>query len=485
MAAVAAASGIGALTAVHAAAAAACAAVLMLIGVLLCTRSFDRPVRLDDKRFRWVVLAWTYVMIRPIGHFTLGRTSLSAVGGAPSPENVVDLATHAAIAAVAVWSLRANRFTLRSSWLMLVLPVVALISAAWSLAATTTLGFSFELVTVYLLAAVTVGIHVADRALGRSVLQRSLRAAVFLVAGLCVIGLVFPHRGGIAAGVLPGDMRFTWPGVHPLVATAQIGFALLVTVFATRTELELRPSARAVLIGMFAVCLYLGQSRTPFAGLIAGGLFGIWFLTRGRGLARFAGLGALAVVVLLVVSQFGGPIAQYLYRGESQQQVFGLNGRLGLWSFALGQLHTPAQWLFGYGLSADRVLLASSVTWAGDAHGAWLELLISLGLVGVTVGVVLVVTVANRLISLNREHLLASRVLPIVFVYALTMSAAATGFAIPGPEPGFGFALLAFCYAASAVRDPISAQAHARSGPPIPTGRPGAPLPERAAYSEA
>jgi O-Antigen ligase len=470
--------GIGALTAVHPGAAAVVAAVLVMVGVLLYAPSAGGPADLADKRFRWVALAWTYVMIRPIGHFTTGRTSLSAVGGSASPENVLDLAIHAAIAAAAIWSLRTNRFSLRSSGLLLALPAVALVSAAWSLTSTTTLGFSFELIAAYLLATVTAGILAADPVLGRSVVSCTLRAMVLLVTALCVIGLIFPHRGGLAAGVLPGDMRFTWPGVHPLVATAEIGLAFLITVFATRAELGFRRWLRVALLILFGVCLYLGQSRTPFAGLIAGGLFALWLFTRGRGWSRLAGIGAVAMIVLLVVSQFGGPVAQYLYRGESQQQVFGLNGRLGLWTFVLSQLHTPAQVIFGYGLSADRVLLASSITWAGDAHGAWLELLISLGLVGVTVGAIVVVAVLFRLVRRDPEQPPASRVLPVLFVYSLAMSAAATGFAVPGPEPGLGFGLLAFCYAATATRS------HARLRAPAPATVPQFEL-RRTMYSEA
>src|SRR5205807_426557 len=105
------------------------------------------------------------------------------------------------------------------------------------------------------------------------------------------------------------------------------------------------------------------------------------------------------------------------------------------------ELHSPGRWLVGYGLGGTRVLFASSTTWAADAHSAWLELLLSLGLVGVVTGVVLVGTVAVRLLRASPTPALASRVLPILFVYVLAMSPAGTGFAAPGPEPGLGFAL--------------------------------------------
>jgi O-antigen ligase len=103
------------------------------------------------------------------------------------------------------------------------------------------------------------------------------------------------------------------------------------------------------------------------------------------------------------------------------------------------------------------VLLASSA-WAGDAHSAWLELLLSLGVVGAAVGFGVVVALAARLLRKMPDAPLPSRVLPILFVYLLVMSPVATGFAAPGPEPGLGFALLAFCYGATAMRERAAAR---------------------------
>src|SRR5205085_11724723 len=125
-------------------------------------------------------------------------------------ENVVDLGTHAAICALTLWSLRSNHFRLRPPWLILALPALALASAAWSLAPTVTLGFSFELVVICLLVMLTVAIDRVDPDLARSILRRTLRVVVLVVAALCIVGLLFPHRSGTTAG----DTRFHWPGEH-------------------------------------------------------------------------------------------------------------------------------------------------------------------------------------------------------------------------------------------------------------------------------
>jgi O-antigen ligase len=456
---------LGVLTEVQPNAAAAVAAVLVLGALLLSTPTVSRPIDLGDRRFRWLAFAWAYLLIRPIGHFTAGRTQLTAVAGHASVENVLDLGTHAVIAASVLWSLRRNRLRPRPSWLLLALPAASLASAAWSLAPTVTLGFSFELVVDWLLAMLTASVLLVDPELGRALLRRTLRIVVVLVAVLSIIGLIFPYGGGTSAD---HGVRFAWPGEHPLVATAEIGLALLVTVFAARDEIGFSRNARIALAVLFGACLYLGNSRTAFAGLVAAALFGYWIVSKGSGFARrLAGAAAIAALVLLIASSFGGAITHYLYRGQSQSTVFGLNGRLGLWTFAVHQLHTPAQWLFGYGLSSSRVLLANNVAWAGDAHGAWIELLVSLGLLGVTLGVALVATLAVRLVRSATRGLLASRVLPILFVYVVAMSPAATGFAAPGPEPGLAFALLAFCYAATATLQRAPSSVLAAPGWPL------------------
>jgi hypothetical protein len=208
---------------------------------------------------------------------------------------------------------------------------------------------------------------------------------------------------------------------------------------------------------LFGVCLYFGNARTAFVGLAVAGLFGYWFISHGNsGLRRIAGATAIGVTVFVLVTSFGGPVSQYLGRGQSQQQIASLDGRLGLWSLAIQELHSPGRWLVGYGLGGTRVLFATSTTWAADAHSAWLELLLSLGLVGIAAGVAVVVAAAVRLFRGFSGASLGRRVLPILFVYVLVMSPAGSAFAPPGPEPGLGFALLAFCYAATAARAPAA-----------------------------
>src|SRR5687767_9055637 len=84
-----AASGVGALTATRPGAAAAVVATALLVAALLhLARPGSGAIDLGDRKFTWISFAWAYLLIRPIGHFTGGRSALDAVAGIPSVERV-------------------------------------------------------------------------------------------------------------------------------------------------------------------------------------------------------------------------------------------------------------------------------------------------------------------------------------------------------------------------------------------------------------
>src|SRR5207248_1378221 len=270
---------VGALVVVQPGAAAAASAALALGALLLLARSRpDAAVELEGRRFRWVTLAWVFLLTQPIGHFTTGRTALTAVSGAPSVENVIELTVYGAIGASSIWSLRRNGFGRRPEGLLLALSALALLSTAWSLAQTVTLGFSFELIAIVLLSTLTSAIVSVDPGVGRSIMRRTLRLTVVCLAILCVVGLLFQSDWVTAS---PDEARrFTWPGGHPLYAAAEIGIAVIITVFTRRSEGGFTWPVRIALLALFAECLYLANARTAFAGLAAAGLFGYWFRSK-------------------------------------------------------------------------------------------------------------------------------------------------------------------------------------------------------------
>jgi O-antigen ligase len=452
------AAGVGALTAIKPGVAAAVAGASLLPGALLLIGSQSASPDLNGRQFRWLSYAWIFLLLRPIGDYSQGRSSLAAAAGQANLANVLELAVHAVIGIAAVVALRRNGLARWPPWPVLLLPTLALVSTAWSLAPIITFALAFEMFVIALVATLTTAIFIADHALGRSVVRRFLRVTVLLVAVLCVVGLAVGDAG---LGPRAEAGRFRWPGIHPIVASIQIGFAFLVLLFGRR-EAGFSIPATAGLLALFSVCLYQGQTRTALIGLAVTILVGYWIATRQRPFVpRLAGGAAMAAVVVVLVTQYGGGITNYLYRGEPSQQVASLNGRIPLWEVAVQGIDTPDRWLAGYGSGASRVLFAKTSRFAGEAHSAWIELLLSLGLIGVTVGVGLVLLVGVRLFSAPAE----GAILPVLFVYLLAMSPVGSAVVIPGPGPGLGFGMLVLCFAARAApRREAEKAMHVRSG---------------------
>jgi O-antigen ligase len=240
-----------------------------------------------------------------------------------------------------------------------------------------------------------------------------------------------------------------------------VGVAFLVPIFGRR-ETNFRIPTAVALVGLFSVCLYLGNTRTAWFGLALTVLLGYCIASRRRPpFLRLAGGLAIALVVLFVIARFGGTLQEYLYRGEPQQTIQSLNGRIPLWQVGLQHMDTPMRWIGGYGAGSTRVVFASELAWAGDAHSAWLELLLSLGLLGVAAGAVLVILVGARLFGGPLE----SPLLPILFIYIVAVSPVGSNFGTPGPGPGLGYGLLALCYAGTAARDRLPHRSAAGARP--------------------
>lgn len=431
---------VGTLTVARPAAAAMVAVGTALAAVLWTSGRQSRPTDISGKSFWWVSFAWVFVLLRPVG-----------------AETIYEYLGHGAIGVLAIISLMHNRLRGWPPWPLLALPALSLVSAAWSLTPGMALATSLQLLVIALLATLTIGIGRADRTVARTLILRTLRLTVQVVAVLCVLGLLI----GNPAQQELGQGRFGWPGANPVAAAATVGVAFLVLIFGRR-ETNFRIPTAAALVSLFSVCLYLGRTRTALIGLALTALLGYWIASRRRPpFLRLAGGLAIALVVLFVVARFGGTIQEYLYRGEPQQTIQSFNGRIPLWEAGLQLMNTPMRWIGGYGAGSTSVLFASLAPWAADAHSAWLQALLSLGLLGVAAGAVLVILVGLRLFGGPLE----SPVLPILFIYLVAMSPAGSNFGIPGPGPGLGYGLLALCYAATAARGRAPYRGLASPGP--------------------
>ena len=300
-------------------------------------------------------------------------------------------ALNGVILAVAWLSERRERVRLTAMDLMLWGYVLyTLASVGWSNAPKVTLVRSLELLILLLLVEVAVRFWGAEKALrmiGAPLLPFALVSAA---AALTIPG---------ASGTIheyEGDVRFSWFAMHPISVAAVVGTAFMY---------------------LLADALFLsgGWSRRRFAipiWLHAIVLLAIFLATRSRGptlalmlgvsalvLRRYARawtiplLGAIVTATVVVISagpSVGGlmrsgasstnPLAAFLFRGQSAQEVEGLNGRADLWEGSLSLLRK--QPLIGYGYQGSRQLLLDIMPWAGHAHNALMEALLDLGILG-------------------------------------------------------------------------------------------------------
>jgi hypothetical protein len=176
-------------------------------------------------------------------------------------------------------------------------------------------------------------------------LVRAHLAAMSVVLGAVVLGLLLSPGGALAQGRLAGAI---WPTPPTQVAEFAAVTLGLVVVLWLSGEM---PGRRVLLIvvGTGAILL-LTHTRTALlamvAGLVVAGLSMITAKARVRKLFAFGGVAAA-----LAVTTLSGVLTTWLARGEGTQQLTSLTGRTSVWDAALSIPRNKFQVSFGFGLS--------------------------------------------------------------------------------------------------------------------------------------
>jgi len=255
-----------------------------------------------------------------------------------------------------------------------------------------------------------------------------------------MLGLARTMQLVVVAALVTSIARHGPPGVfhvvaHAYTALVSLGVALGV-VFRRPPELQLSGrflwlyghpvvsgSLLAVSVTLLAAWLVdpaLPRSfpRRAYAPLLA--VHGLALLateTRGSVLAAVAGLAVLGWLAsspgrrldLTLLSMVGVPAAlglawpllrSFALRGESAEQLRGLNSRAELWTEAMRALSSNP--LFGRGYFSSRQIFLDSIG-LGGAHNAYLEVAISAGLAGTILLAVLLVQLAHQLVRAGRH----------------------------------------------------------------------------------
>jgi exopolysaccharide production protein ExoQ len=326
--------------------------------------------------FRWVPYAWIALMLTPSFNFAWDWHSLEPSPSNLSPENIVQLVAYAGVAGMTLRSRRIlvsdDPIHLRTGPILL-WPVMALCSALWSITPLFSFVRALQLMVAIGLALLMARIWSASPEIAVALWRQTIGLFIRAVTALIFIGLAV---GGWEL------QRFTWPGAHPGVAAMFIGVGLLILIAENRWSLGLRTTGHVLRLGLFVAALYLGHTRTVIGGVVVAVAVLLWLVARTHPLKSYLGITYYAIAIGLTVMTILPQITEYVYRGQTTQSLESLSGRIPLWDFSIELVSETNRWLIGFGYGSARLLLPESFSWAGTAHSAWIELLLSIGILG-------------------------------------------------------------------------------------------------------
>jgi hypothetical protein len=325
--------------------------------------------------FRWVPYAWIALMLSPSFNFRWEWHTVDSSPSNLSPENIVQLLVYASVAGMVLLSRRmlvgSHPIHLRKGPLIL-WPLLALGSTVWSIIPLFSFVRALELFVPIGLALLMVRIWLASPENATALWRQTFRFFIRVGTVLIVIGLAAGWEGS----------RFTWPGAHPGVAAMFIGVGFLVLIAYGRSFLGLRMSGYLFRLVLFATTLYLTHSRTVVGGVAVAVAVLFWLEARSKPEKSFVGITYYAVAIGLTVVSFLPQVMEFVYRGQTTQGLESLNGRIPLWEFSIELVSNANRWLIGFGYGSARLLLPETFSWAGTAHSAWVELFLSIGILG-------------------------------------------------------------------------------------------------------
>ena len=350
-------------------------------------------------RTNWLPVAWVALFFVSRFKVTAGRNVQLATEADISPEIAVEVAIYlmVGIAAAAAW-LRWRPIG-RQSWglrLLVAFAVLAPLSGLWSIIPLFSFVRGGQVLVVALLSAVT--IYSWRRGL-RSFQDDWRRIWLTFLVVVVLLGL----SGLVWTGQWAGG-RFAWEGVHTNTAASFLAAAGIVAIsmFFDRgwglpeRVRRLLPLAMAFVFAL----LLLTVTRSAWAGFVVGGVLTYATVRSIRLDRRALVLAVLAAIVFLVGSFYSAEVVDYVLRGQTVSTFASVSGRTDVWNVALDRV--AEQPFLGFGYGAGRIILIDAVPWAGTSHNLWISVLLSLGVVGVTVVSLLLGWVLFRAVSIQR-----------------------------------------------------------------------------------
>jgi O-antigen ligase len=363
------------------------------------------------------------------------RDPLAAAEGQLSIGNAIQLGVYALVGLLVLRErgalLQRHRRAVPKA-LLIGWPSIALISTAWSIIPKFTLVRSLQLFVVASLGLLCVRIWWESPDTGELLFRRTLRLFVQVVTLLAISGFFF---GG------DWRVRFAWQGVNGIGAATYLGAALVILVVGGRALTRFSRSVYWSQLVLFGVCFYLARTRSVLLAVYLAVLAALWFSGQTNVITRHVGLAYSAAATLVLFLLEGQGLLQYFLRGASEQALASFNGRIPVWEAAVHNLSAANKWLLGFGYGSARVILPSEVQWgAGTAHNGWVELLISIGIVGTVAAAVTVCVLLYHLYRMRPVDAVQRVGFAVVILMVVASGASSEALALPG----VGFTLIIF-----------------------------------------
>lgn len=332
------------------------------------------------------------------------RDPSASLEGQVDGQVLFEVGVYAVVGVASLVALRATRRATRPigiEWVLLAYVAVAMGSVLWSYAPLLTAIRALELAVVCALAFVSL------RLLGPvGTVRAAATASVAYVLVFATMALLVPAAAGTHVS-WTGFSRFAWFAVHPIECATYASLAAIFVVCESAWGDRASPSRRlGVPSWLFALPLllvvFVSRSRGPALALAAALLALLARHVAGRRRTPLvAVLGLLAVSVALLgpildvstlfatsadgsllnrVAMSDNPLATFLFRGQSADEIEGFSGRTELWrGLTVLFLDRP---VIGYGYQGARALVLGVMPWAAYAHNAYIETLLDVGLLG-------------------------------------------------------------------------------------------------------
>ncbi len=276
--------------------------------------------------------------------------------------------------------------------------VLSLLSTVWSVAPLWTLYKSVEFLTdVAVVAGIVATLDSVDE-------YKKFVNWTWILLGLLVVSawvgaVVDPADALFADRRLGSILPMRLVGVIPVVPCNELSEIRAILALVSLCRLLMDPSVQLrkknwyrLLFVSSMITLVITQTRGAYASFVIGVVVLLVFARRYLVLA-FGGILASGVgTLLLMFTNFGTRMREFLMRGETSAQTGGLSGRLEVWQISIQKI-LEKPWI-GYGgfAGARFVALTKNTTWS-DALNAYIDATLNLGVLGLLLLLIVVASI--------------------------------------------------------------------------------------------